>query len=386
MAGLSAARALRALGYDGPLVLVGAEQHAPYDRPPLSKAFLGAAVTVADLGLAAPGDGDLGLEARLGVRAVALCPGDRTVELESGERLGGTGVVIATGARARRLHGPELAGVRTLRTLDDATALRQDLAPGARLVVVGGGFVGAEVAATARGLGVDVALVEGSAAPLSVSLGPEVGQLMAQVHSEHGVRLVTGVPVAGLVPGGGTSDADRPVRAVRLADGRELEADVVLVAVGSEPETDWLHDSGLDVVGGVLTDVLGATAVPGVVATGDCARRFEPAAGAVVRQEHWTNALQHPQLAAAALLGVPPPLRQVTARVPYVWSDQYDLRLQFAGHRRPGDVLEVVEGSLVERAFVAVFRRDGAEVGVVAVNSPREFVRRRRRLAEALPG
>lgn len=289
--------------------------------------------------------------------------------------------------------------------------VRGELVAGARLVVVGGGFVGVEVAATARELGVEVTLVEVAATPLSPALGPELGRLIADVHADHGVRLMTGVPVTGLLAGDVAGDVDagatwharerwdrrqrpgepisgtgRRVRAVRLADGRELEADAVLVAVGSQSEVEWLAGSGLDLDGGTLTDAAGATGAAGVVATGDCARRFDPLAGAVIRQEHWTNALHHPQSAVATLLGAPPPPQPVMARVPYVWSDQYGMRLQFAGHHRPGDTLQVVEGSLAERSFVAVYRRDGVEVGVVAIDSPRGFVRRRRELAASWPG
>lgn len=407
LAGLNAARALRALGYDGRIVLVGAEEHAPYDRPPLSKGFLAGAVPLGGLSLAAPEDGTLDLDVRPGERAIALHVASRRVELATGELIGGEGVVIATGARARDLPGPALGGTHTLRTVEDALVLRGELTTGARLVVVGGGFVGVEVAATARELGVEVTLVEVAATPLAAALGPELGRLLAEMHADHGVRLVTGVPVAGLLagdvdaratghprerrdgrqgPGEPISGTGRRVRAVRLADGRELEADAVLVAVGSQPEVEWLAGSGLDVEGGILTDAAGATGAAGVVATGDCTRRFDPLAGAVVRQEHWTNALQHPQSAVATLLGAPPPPQPVPARVPYVWSDQYGTRLQFAGHHQPGDTFEVVEGSLAERSFVAVYRRDGVDMGVVAIDSPRGFVRRRRELAASLPG
>jgi 3-phenylpropionate/trans-cinnamate dioxygenase ferredoxin reductase subunit len=390
LAGLSAARALRAQGYPGRIVLVGAEPDAPYDRPPLSKEFLAGTLPATGLELAAPSDADLDLEVRTGTPAVGLDPGARAVLLGSGERLGGDGVVIATGARARRLSGPAMVGVHTLRSIGDAVALRGELRSGARLVVVGAGFIGAEVASTARGLGLEVTVVEAASVPLAAALGEEMGAVCARLHADHGVDLVTGVGVETLVADGGSVGGPPPagprVRAVRLADGRQLDADVVLVGIGSQPNVEWLAGSGLDLTGGVLTDESGATAIPGVVATGDCCRRVEVAAGgAVVRQEHWTNALQHPSLAVAALLGSTPPVGRATERLPYFWSDQYGARLQFAGHRRGGDRVEVVEGSAAERSFVAVYRRDGAAVAVLAMNHPRVFGRWRRELAAALP-
>ena len=385
LAGLSAVRALRALGHPGRIVLVGKEPHAPYDRPPLSKEFLGGALTVEGLSLAAPGDDALDVEVRTADPATALDPGARRVRLASGEWVGGEGVVLACGARARQL--PAAAGVHTLRTLDDALALRDVLRPGARLVVVGGGFIGAEVASTARGLGLDVTVVEAAPVPMAAALGERFGGVCARWHRDHGVRLVTGVGVAGIVgaaPGPGRRGG--VARAVRLDDGRELPADVVLVAVGSTPDVDWLAGSGLDVDRGVRTDADGATGVPGIVATGDCTCRVEPAAGTVVRQEHWTNALHHPHRAVAALLGRPAPAPPVAAAVPYFWSDQYGVRLQFAGHRRPGDEEHVVEGDPDDGAFVAEYRRDGELVALVAADSPRLFTRRRRELAAALAG
>lgn len=390
LAGLSAVRALRALGHEGPVVLVGDERHAPYDRPPLSKEFLAGALPRQGLSLAAPGDEALDVEVRTGDAAVALDPRTCRVRLASGDQVGGAGVVLACGARARSLPGlPGVpvaaraaepatgppAGVHTLRSLDDALTLRDELRPGARLVVVGAGFIGAEVASTARGLGVEVTVVEAAPVPLAAVLGERFGAVCARRHADHGVRLIAGVGVAELLAEQGR------VRAVRLVDGRQLEAQVVLVAVGSAPAVGWLDGSGLDVEGGVLTDAAGATGVPGVVATGDCTRRFAPTAGGVVRQEHWTNALHHPHQAVAALLGRPAPPVPGPAAVPYFWSDQYGARLQFAGHRRPGDLERVVEGDPGSGPFVAEYHRDGVLVAVLAVDSPRLFTRRRRDLA-----
>ena len=375
LAGLSAARALRAQGFDGRVVLIGDEVHAPYDRPPLSKDFLAGACSRADLDLEAPDDAALDLDLRLGTRAVALDPRNRAVRLADGSEVHADGVVLATGARARRLPGTEaLAGVHVLRTVDDAVALGADLRPGASLVVIGAGFIGAEVASTARTLGLEVTVVEGLPVPLAGPLGAQMGAVCAELHADHGTRLLTGVGVARLVGTG-------RVEAVELADGRRLPADVVLVGIGAQPNVEWLAGSGLEVAGGVLTDPSGATAVPEVVAVGDCAAAWSHATGGHRRVEHWTHALEVPTAAAATLLGTvapPPP-------VPYFWSDQYGARIQFAGSRRDGDEVRVVEGSLADRSFLAVYERAGEPVAVLGMNQPRLFTRWRRQLRAAVP-
>jgi 3-phenylpropionate/trans-cinnamate dioxygenase ferredoxin reductase subunit len=397
LAGLSAARALRTAGFEGRLVVIGEEKHEPYDRPPLSKEFLAGRQTVADLSLAIPSDTDHNLEWRLGQRATGLRAGSGGgywIELDSGETVEADGVVIATGARARQLPGAAsgsggaagaLRGVHTLRTLDDALALRAELLPGARLVVVGGGFIGAEIAATARELGVAVTLVELAPTALAGPLGEELGAVFAALHVARGVEVLAGVGVAALTPA--PEDPHR-VAGVRLADGRQLVADVVLVGIGSIPNTEWLAGSGLvgagpegDLRGGVLVTETGLTNLPGVVATGDCAARPSRFAGRVVRHEHWTNALQHPVIAAAALLGTEPPRQSATAGVPYFWSDQYGLKLQFAGHYHPGDAVEIVEGDVAAHSFVAVYRREGQPVAVLGVGQPKIFGRWRKQLA-----
>jgi 3-phenylpropionate/trans-cinnamate dioxygenase ferredoxin reductase subunit len=376
LAGLSTARALRAQGYQGRLTVVGAEHHAPYDRPPLSKEYLAGTLERAELDLLTPEDDALAADWLLGRTATALDTHERAVVLDGGERLVSDAVVIATGARARQLPGPGLAGVHTVRTVDDATALRAELLPGARLVLIGGGFIGAEIASTARDLGLDVVVVEAMGVPLAGPLGTEIGQACAALHAEHGVRLITGVPVRQVL------GIDR-VRAVQLADGRELPADVVVVGIGATPCVEWLAGSGLAMdaaSGGVRTDAYCATEVPGVVAVGDCASAYRRRAGGPVRVEHWTNALKHPASAAATLLGAPSP-PSADHEVPYFWSEQYGARLQFAGHRVHGDQVEVVEGDLDAGNFLAVYRRDGEPVAVFAMNRPKPFVRWRRELA-----
>ncbi|WP_430783362.1 NAD(P)/FAD-dependent oxidoreductase [Actinoplanes sp. G11-F43] len=363
LAGLSAARAFRRQSFTGEIVVVGAERHHPYDRPPLSKQFLTGAMTAGDIRLGDNLD-DLAVW-RLGVTATRLDPHDRGVELDTGERIRADGVVIATGARARPLGNPgHLAGVHTLRTLDDAIALKDDLRDGARLVVIGAGFIGAEVASSARALGLDVTVVESLPTPLAGPLGVEMGAICARLHTDHGVRLLAGVPVSALIGTG-------RVRAVELADGTRLPADVVVAGIGALPNVEWLAGSGLDVSGGVLTDASGATSIPRVVATGDCAR----VAGGR-RSEHWTHALDHPAIAVAGLLDS----RGPTPREPYFWSDQYGVRIQFAGHREPGDSVRVIEGDPADRSFLALYERDGRPVAVLGLNQPKSFTRWRRQL------
>lgn len=376
LAGLSAARALREQSYDGPITIIGDECRPAYDRPPLSKEFLAGTMSEADIALVTPEDDALGLRWRLGRSAVRLDLAGAAVVLDDGERIVSDGVVIATGARARQLPGRARHGVHTLRTLEDAMALRGELLPGSRLVVIGAGFIGSEIASTARSLGVQVTVVEVMATPLAGPLGTEMGAVCAALHAEHGVRLITGAGTAELA-------GDTRVRVVRLADGRELPADLVVAGIGAVPCVGWLAGSGLPVNGGVLTDERCATPAPGVVAVGDCASSRNRYTGGVLRLEHWTNAQRQPAIAAATLLGhdVAAP---ATAMVPYFWSDQYGCRLQFAGHRQEGDQVRIVEGRPAERRFVAVYRRGESPVAVFAMNQPKEFNRWRRQLAAAM--
>lgn len=364
LAGLSAARALRSLSYDGRIVVVGDEVHEPYDRPPLSKDFLAGKVTVADLALSTE---DESIEWRLGRTAVRLDPASRAVTLDTGEELVSDGVVLATGARARAPFPGH-----TLRSLDDAVALREDFLAGGPVVVIGAGFIGAEVASTARALGLDVTVVEALPTPLAGPLGDEMGAHVAALHAEHGTRLITGVGVAGVF------DRER----VLLADGRELPAATIVVGVGATPNVEWLAGSGVEISAGVRTDAWCATNIEGVVAVGDCAVSHNRFAGTALRLEHWTNALRQPETAAATLLG-----RRADAPLapPYFWSDQYGVRLQFAGHRRAGDTVEIVDGDPADRSFVAVYRRGERPVAVLSLNQPRLFGRWRRALAAVEP-
>ena len=371
LAGLSAVRALRAQGYDGRLVVVGAEPHLPYDRPPLSKAFLADDVDAEDLALLGQDDDGLDVQWRLGTAAASLRPAERAVVLTDGTQVAADGLVLATGAQARTMAGcAGLRGVHVLRTLDDAVALRDALAAATSLVVVGAGFIGAEVASTARGLGLEVTVVEAMPTALAGPLGAELGAVCGALHADHGVRLLTGTGVARVV------GRDR-VTGVELTDGTHVTADVVLVGIGAQPQVEWLAGSGLDVADGVVTDARCATNLPGVVAVGDCASAYDPVAGRHRRSEHWTHALQQPATAAATLLGTRP---APYAALPYFWSEQYGLQLQFAGTREPGDVATVVEGSTDDRSFVATYERDGRLTAVLGLDAPRAFSRLRRTL------
>ncbi|MFE9452058.1 NAD(P)/FAD-dependent oxidoreductase [Streptomyces sp. NPDC006739] len=366
-AGLAAAETLRREGYDGTLTLVGDEPRPPYDRPPLSKQVLSAEWSPERVELRTPADlRALGLDLRLGVAATGLDTADRAVRLADGSRLPYDGLVLATGVRPRRLPGE---GAHVLRTLDDALTLRDRLGPGRRLVVVGAGFLGAEAASVARGLGARVTLLEPAPVPLAHAVGEEVGRVLARLHLERGVDLRTGVAVSEVTEGG-----------VRLADGTEVEADEVLVAIGSLPNTEWLADSGLTMSDGVVCDEY-CQAAPGVYAAGDVARWHHPLFGVSMRIEHRTNAAEQGMAAARNLLA--PEARKPFAPVPYFWSDQYDRKIQAFGWLRGHDEVAVVDGSTAEGRFLAAYRRDDRLTGALAVGMPPKALRQWRQSVAA---
>ncbi|TDC61753.1 NAD(P)/FAD-dependent oxidoreductase [Streptomyces hainanensis] len=367
-AGLTAAETLRREGFDGTVTLVGDEPHAPYDRPPLSKQLLAGAWPPERLALRPPADlAALDLDTRLGVAATRLDLPGRAVELADGERLPYDGLILATGVRPRRLPGE---GAHVLRTLDDALTLRAGLGPGRRLVVVGAGFLGSEVASVARRSGAHVTLLEPAGVPLAHAVGRRVGEVLSEAHREHGVDLRVGVPVAAVTEDG-----------VRLADGAEFEADEVLVAIGSLPNTEWLADSGLTVLDGVVCDAYCAAA-PDVYAAGDVARWHNPLFDASMRIEHRGNAAEQGMAAARNLLA-DPAARRPFAPVPSFWSDQYDARIQAYGHLRGHQAVAIVEGDLAARRFVAAYRAGDRLVGALAVGMPPKAVRRWRRSVAA---
>ncbi|MFE1960280.1 NAD(P)/FAD-dependent oxidoreductase [Streptomyces sp. NPDC059479] len=358
-AGLSAVETLRREGYDGTLTLVGEEPHAPYDRPPLSKQILSGEWSAKQLPLR-PYDvlDGLGLDLRLGVAATGLDTADRTVRLADGSRMAYDGLIVATGVRPRRLPGE---GAHVLRTLDDALALRDRLGPGRRLVVVGAGFLGAEAAAVARKLGATVTLIEPAPVPLAQAVGHAVGQVLSQAHVEHGVDLRTGVSVEAVNEDG-----------VLLDGGELVEADEILVAVGSLPNTDWLADSGLTVGDGLVCDEYCAAAQD-VYGAGDVARWHNPLFGVSMRIEHRTNAAEQGMAAARNLLH--PDARKPFAPVPYFWSDQYGMKIQAYGYLRGHDEVAVVDGDLAERRFVAAYRTGDRVTGALAVGMPPKAIR-----------
>ena len=378
MAGTYAAESLRNEGFDGTITMVGDEPDRPYDRPPLSKEVLAGEWEPDRLAL--PVDLDsLGLDWRLGTAATALDLDAREVVLGSGERLGFDGLVIATGATPRRLPGtPEISGIHVLRTLEDCLALRADLdrVPG-RVVVVGAGFIGAEVAATCRGRGLEVTVVEALPQPLSRALGGDMGAVLADVHRDHGVdlRLGVGVDVDGFV-------GDQSVSGVRLSDGEVVDADVVVVGIGVQPATAWLEGSGLEIDDGVVCDET-CLAAPGIVAAGDVARWTNPLFEEQMRVEHWENAIEQGEAAAKRLLAGDDP-GEPFAPVPWFWSDQYDRKIQLAGRAAADDDVAIVAGSLEERRFVALYGRAGRVVGVLGMNRPRHVMQYRQKIAEQL--
>ena len=362
-AGLTTAAALRRNGYDGDVTLIGAEAHRPYDRPPLSKHLLSGEWDAGRVQLKTEDEfRDLAVGFRSGVAATGLDLDRSTLSLSDGSDLTFDRLVLATGVQPRILPGSRgVTGVYTMRTIDDAVALQGELLPGRRLIVVGGGFLGTEVAATAVGLGVDVTVVSGAATLLERSLGTAVGEQVARLHRAHGVTLHTGP--ASIVT---TVDAEGGrVSGVTLVDGSVLHADVVFVAIGAAPHLDWLRGSGIRIGDGIecAPDL---SAAPGVYAAGDVARWDNPVFDQSMRVEHRTNATEQGMHVARRLIdGESTPF----AAVPYFWTDQYDHKLQVHGWLRGYDEVRVVEGSFDERRMIALFRRGGRLVGVMGIGA-----------------
>ncbi|MEU6140605.1 FAD-dependent oxidoreductase [Streptomyces sp. NPDC047081] len=373
--GLTTVEALRRKGHAGPITVLGDEPHAPYDRPPLSKQVLSgaweperAALRTQDV-LAA-----LDAEFVYGDPAVALDTAARSVRTQSGRELPADAVVIATGVRARQLPGQQdLAGVHVLRSLDDCLALREDLLAGSRLVVVGEGVLGSEIAATARTLGLDVTLTGPLAAPMALQVGPLVSGVLAELHTERGVRLRLGTGVVGLTGEGGR------VTGVRLATDEVLPADVVVVAIGAAPATEWLADSGLELDNGVVCDSR-CRAGEGIYAVGDVARWHHEGLGRLIRLENRTNATEQAMAVAGEILGEGRPY----APVPYFWTDQYDAKLQVHGFLPADAEVDVVEGDLTARRFVARYRSEGRVTGVLGWNMPKQARLRRQEIVDSL--
>jgi 3-phenylpropionate/trans-cinnamate dioxygenase ferredoxin reductase component len=359
LAGARAAETLRTEGFDGRVVVIGMEDERPYERPPLSKDYLRGEVGrekvyVHPEGFYAEND----IELRLGRSAVSLDTSSRELELDDGERLRYDRLLLATGAEPRRLAipGADLDGVMYLRSVADSDALRARLDRGGAAVVVGAGWIGAEVAASARQRGLEVTVIDPAVVPLERVLGTEVGAVYHGIHADHGVRMLMGTGVAGF-------EGDGAVERVRTSDGRELECDFVVVGVGVEPRVGLATRAGLGVANGVLVDEHLRTSAPGAFAAGDIANAYHPFYGERIRVEHWANALNQGPAAACNMLG------QSVAyeRLPYFFSDQYDVGMEYVGFARDWDRV-VLRGDPAAREFIAFWLVDDRVVAGMNVN------------------
>jgi NADPH-dependent 2,4-dienoyl-CoA reductase/sulfur reductase-like enzyme len=367
VAGTTAAATLRAEGYDGRLVLLGSEPEAPYRRPALSKEVLRGDRTLAQVRLKPEAwYAEHQVELLTGTTVTELDVAGRTVAVDGG-RLGWDAVLLATGGRPRALAGAD--GVHVLRTAADTAALQPALRPGDHLLVVGAGFLGAEVAATARSLACEVTLLEAAPAPLGRLLPPAVAQVYTDLHRSRGVDLRTGIGVHAVA-------GNRVVG----SDGTVWHADAVVVAVGMDPETTVAERAGLAVDGGIVVDARGATSAPGVWAAGDVAAYPDPSTGRPRRREHWQSAMSQGAAAARNMLGT----GASWAEVPWCWSDQYGVNLQVCGDPHPDDDM-AVRGSLDSGSFTALFARDGVLTGAIGVDRAADMRTMRRLLASA-PG
>jgi 3-phenylpropionate/trans-cinnamate dioxygenase ferredoxin reductase component len=380
LAGLRAAEEIRHEGHAGPVIIMGDELHVPYDRPPLSKQVLAGTWDVERIHHHAPDKLDtLGLEFHLGRRALSLDTEVQTLVCDDGSELRYDGLIVATGAHPRILPGTEgMPGVHVLRTLDDCLAIRADLDAaglGARVAVIGAGFIGSEVAATCHGLGARVTVVEALPTPLLGVLGPEMGEASAQLHRDQGVVVLTGVGVDRV-----TSHPDGPAPlVVHLVDGTDLEADLVVVGIGVVPAVEWLADSGLTIDNGVVcTEAL--FAADNVVAAGDLARWTQPRTGEMLRVEHWTNAAEGGAASARNLLAGSA-AAQPYDPIPFFWSDQYQTKIQMIGLPGRDDEVVVVEGSVEEGKLVALYRRGDRLRAALAFSRPRHLMAYRPLLA-----
>jgi 3-phenylpropionate/trans-cinnamate dioxygenase ferredoxin reductase subunit len=358
LAGAKAAEALREEGFEGSIVLIGQESERPYERPPLSKDYL-RGESPREKAYVHPAGfyGEHAIELRTDTTVERLDPAAREVELAGGERIPYTRLLLATGARPRvlPLPGADLEGVHYLRELGDADALAECLVPGARVVVIGGGWIGAEVAASARQKGVEVTILERAAVPLEHVLGPELGRIYAKIHRDHGVRVVTGAGVEAIEGAGA-------VERVRI-QGEALPADFVVVGVGVEPRVELAEQAGIAVARGVVVSESLETSAPGVFAAGDVATAFHPFYGRHLRVEHWANALNQPAVAARAMLGKPASYD----RLPYFFSDQYEVGMEYFGYATDWDEV-VFRGDPETREFVAFWLKDRRVLAGIGVN------------------
>ncbi|CAM3182473.1 Reductase C-terminal [Paracoccus aminovorans] len=373
LAGLRGVEALRAAGYAGRITIVGAEAHLPYNRPPLSKKILTGEQEVEEV--AFPIAEDLDVEWRLGSPAAGLDVAARRVTLANGEGLDYDRLLIATGVTPIMpdIPGRDLAGVHTLRDLDHAMALRREMAPGKSLVILGSGFIGCEVAASARKLGLEVTIVDRLGWPMNRVMGPEIAGLFREIHEEQGVQFRMEAQAAAFLGEG-------RVTGVQLAGGEVLQADIVLVGVGSAPATGWLEGSGLVLQNGILCDhaCLAENGSGRIAAAGDVAVWPHHGFGSeVMRMEHWTNAFEQGAAAALALVASAP---EPYLPLPSFWSDQYSYKIQALGRPQPTDVANIVAGSLESRKFVLEYSDGTGVTGVISVNMPARIAGYRRDL------
>lgn len=376
LCGGRAAETLRQEGFDGRLVLVGAERERPYERPPLSKEYLRGEEERVKIFLRPPEFyEEQEIELRLGVRAQRLDVKQRTVELEGGERLAYDKLLIATGGRVRRLEvpGADMEGVYYLRTVEDSERIAAELQPGRRAVVVGAGFIGSEVAASARVKGLEVTVLEAAKTPLLKALGLEMGGIYAEIHREQGIDLRLECRLDRL-------EGSRRVECVVMADGEKVECDFVVVGVGIDPETALVEGSGIATNDGIVVDECCRSNVEGVFAAGDVARFFNPLLGERIRVEHWANAGNQGAAAAKCMLGREEPY----AEVPWFWSDQYDINMQYAGHASAWDEV-VLRGDVPGRKFSAFYLKDGRLRATMALNRPRDIAASRALIRAGAP-
>jgi 3-phenylpropionate/trans-cinnamate dioxygenase ferredoxin reductase subunit len=366
LAGGGAAATLREEGFDGRVVLIGAEPQPPYERPPLSKEYLHGESSF-EQSLFQPLDfyGKNNIETRFGVRVTRVHATEKVIELDNGERVPYEALLVATGVRNRRIPIPgfDLEGIYGLRTVADSDHIRAEISPGRKAVVVGMGFIGSEVAASLRQSGVEVAVVDRNTVPLRRVLGEEVGRVVEEIHRDHGTELIFEDKVAAF------EGAERVERVITQR-GQSIECHFVVVGLGVEPVTELLAGTGVDIGNGVLVDEYCRTSVEGIYAAGDVANHYHPVFERHIRVEHWQNALKQGQAAARNMLGENEPYDEI----PWFWSDQYEHSLQYAGFHTEWDEL-VIRGSLEERNFVGFYRKDRRVLAAAAINRGRDLRR-----------
>jgi 3-phenylpropionate/trans-cinnamate dioxygenase ferredoxin reductase subunit len=364
LAGGGAAATLRQEGFDGRVILIGAEPQPPYERPPLSKEYLrGESSFEQTLVQSSDFYGENGIETRFGVRASRVDPAKKVIELDGEEGVAYDKLLVATGGRNRRFPVPglDLEGVYDLRTMADCERIRAEIGPGRKAVVVGMGFIGSEVAASLRQSGVNVVVVDRNKVPLRRVLGEEVGQVIEVIHRDHEATLIFEDTVAAF------EGADRVERVVTQG-GRRIECDFVVVGLGVEPVTELLADTGAEIDNGIAVDEFCRTGVEGIYAAGDVANHYHPVFERRIRVEHWQNALNQGPAAARNMLGKDEPYDDI----PWFWSDHYDFNLQYTGFHTEWDEL-IVRGSMEERNFVAFYRKDERVLAAVAVNRGKDL-------------